>query len=91
MGEDHKYFVSWPKPSQNRLFVSKFTHLYIYDIENEVSNGIKVVKHYGDNTNLELDIIERFIKMFNKEIHLAKIYRQGIDLKNLNCELYEED
>lgn len=67
MGEDLTYFVSWPGPSPNRLFAPKFTHFYIYEIVNEVSNGIKVVNNYGDNTNLELDIIDRFIKMFNKE------------------------
>ncbi|XP_056685898.1 uncharacterized protein [Spinacia oleracea] len=55
----------------------RFTHLYIYDTENEISNRINSLGNNGQHSNLNPDIVDALSKMFDEHNELTKAFRMA--------------
>jgi hypothetical protein len=53
----------------------KFAQLYVYDSNNEVANRIQAVDRNGRNPNLDPNIVQGSIKMFDENNELVKYFR----------------
>jgi len=56
----------------------RFTQLYIYDTENEVSNRIASLNR-DNNLRLDPNIVEGLLKMFDEHNQRAKVFRMVKD------------
>ena len=59
-------------PTENKS--PKFSQLYIYDSNNEIANRIQAVDSNGRNPNLDPNIVQGLITMFDENNELVKYF-----------------
>nr|CAD1835255.1 unnamed protein product [Ananas comosus var. bracteatus] len=57
----------------------KFAQLYICDTENEVGNRMKAFDNVDELRNIDRDLIQRLIEMFDDKNELVKVFRMARD------------
>ena len=62
----------------------KFTQLYIYDTENEVSNRLNVMGANGRESDLDRSVVEGLIHMLEEHNPLAKVFRMARERFNVD-------
>lgn len=57
----------------------KFAQLYIYDIDNDISNRMSIFAHQNTSNIIDKFIVEGLIKMFDETNEIVKVLRQARD------------
>ncbi|XP_038709423.1 uncharacterized protein LOC120004225 isoform X1 [Tripterygium wilfordii] len=57
----------------------QFAQLYVYDTENEISNRMDALQRFGINHQLDRDVVDQLIKMFDNVNPLVKAFRMARD------------
>ncbi|XP_056698148.1 uncharacterized protein [Spinacia oleracea] len=73
-GQNHHKIGSLLPPEGQQ---PRFTQLYIYDTQNEVSNRINSLGSVGEKPELDPEIVAGLSKMFDEHNELAKVFRMA--------------